>query len=99
VFQVLINKSMLACRDKSIKHLVIGGGVAANGALRERFQLSGSKEGIKVYFPSKALSIDNAAMVAGLGYQLFKKGYRADLNLSANLARPYKSKHLKKGEK
>ncbi len=71
VIDTLINKSILACKLKRAKNLVIGGGVVANGRLREKF-LTEAKM-INCYFPQKSLCLDNAAMVAGLGYQLFKK--------------------------
>jgi len=72
VVDVLIEKSYLACRNNRVKTLLVGGGVAANARLRERlFELEADKA-IKVYFPPKLLCTDNAAMVAGLGYQLYK---------------------------
>jgi len=39
------------------------------------------EQAIKVYFPEQTLCQDNAAMVAGLGYQLYKRGVVSDLNL------------------
>jgi len=80
IINTVIKKSLLACRMKKAKRLVVGGGVAANSRLRKRFYQEAEKEGLKVYFPPPGLCMDNAAMVAGLGYQLFKKGQRADLN-------------------
>jgi N6-L-threonylcarbamoyladenine synthase len=83
VINTLIKKSLLACQIKKVKRLVIGGGVAANNRLRERFCREAADKGIECYFPSKELCMDNAAMVAGLGYQLFRKGYSSDFGLSA----------------
>jgi N6-L-threonylcarbamoyladenine synthase len=85
VIESLVDKALLACRKKRVKHLVLGGGVVANGRLREKFNSSALQAGVKVYFPDKKLCMDNAAMVAGMGYQLFKKGYRAGLDLNAGL--------------
>jgi N6-L-threonylcarbamoyladenine synthase len=82
VINTLIKKSLLACQIKKVKRLVIGGGVAANNRLRERFCREAAQKDIKCYFPSQELCLDNAAMVAGLGYQLFRKGYRSGLGLS-----------------
>ncbi|MCX5710381.1 MAG: tRNA (adenosine(37)-N6)-threonylcarbamoyltransferase complex transferase subunit TsaD [Candidatus Omnitrophica bacterium] len=78
----LIDKSILACKKKKAVSLVVGGGVAANNRLRVRFIEEAGGAGIKCYFPPKPLCMDNAAMVAGLGYQLFKKGLRSDLTLT-----------------
>jgi N6-L-threonylcarbamoyladenine synthase len=72
VINTLIKKSLLACKLKKTNRLVIGGGVAANSRLREKFYAYCSKEGLKCFFPSKELCLDNAAMVAGLGYQLLE---------------------------
>ncbi len=83
--EVLISKSMVACKQKKVKALLVGGGVAANGRLREKLLERGAINNIKIYFPTKELCMDNAAMVAGLGYQLCKKGYRSSLYLSAEL--------------
>ena len=78
----LVRKSFLACRSKRSDRLVVGGGVVANGRLREKFAASGKKSRIKCYFPPRQLCTDNAAMVAGFGYQLFKKGLKSDLRLT-----------------
>ena len=81
----LIKKSLLACKLKKANRLAVGGGVAANNRLRERFYSEGGRNGLDIYFPSKELCMDNAAMVAGLGYQLFRKGYRSGLDLNLDL--------------
>jgi len=70
----LVEKSLSACRKLKIKRLVLGGGVVANSRLREKLSSEARIQGVKVYFPQKALCLDNAAMVAGLGYRVFKKG-------------------------
>lgn len=85
VIETLVEKSLCACKSKKSQRLVIGGGVAVNKRLREKFYQQAKKSRVKVYFPPQELCLDNAAMVAGLGFQLFKKGYRSDLNLSADL--------------
>jgi N6-L-threonylcarbamoyladenine synthase len=86
IIDTLVKKSLLACKLKNATRILIGGGVAVNAKLREKF-LSGAKEAkIACYFPPKEFCLDNAAMVAGLGFCLFKKGLRSDLNLSADLS-------------
>ncbi|MDD5155316.1 MAG: tRNA (adenosine(37)-N6)-threonylcarbamoyltransferase complex transferase subunit TsaD [Candidatus Omnitrophica bacterium] len=82
VIETLVKKSFLALRAKKSRRLVIGGGVAANEKLRVKFCQRAKKEGISIYFPSKELCMDNAAMVAGLGYRLFRKGHLSDLTLN-----------------
>lgn len=85
VINTLIKKSMLACQIKNVSRMVVGGGVAANSKLREKFKQEAKNKGIDCYFPSRGFCMDNAAMVAGLGYHLFKKGERSDLSLNAAL--------------
>jgi N6-L-threonylcarbamoyladenine synthase len=82
VIDTLIKKSLLACKLKKTNRLLIGGGVAANNRLREKFFLETKNSSLKCYFPVKDLCLDNAAMVAGLGYRLFKRGISSNLNLT-----------------
>jgi len=70
----LVDKSIHACRTKRCATLVIGGGVAANSRLREKMTDACGRYKIKTVFPEIRFCMDNAAMVAGLGYWLFKKG-------------------------
>ena len=82
VVRVLVEKSLQACRQKGLKSLVVGGGVAANNYFRSRMEREAKDAGVRVWFPAKGLNLDNAAMVAGLGYQLFKKGRRDNYYLT-----------------
>ncbi len=68
VVKVLVTKALEACRRRKVSTLVVGGGVAANSALRLLLQEQALKVGVKVYFPPMALCLDNAAMIAGLGF-------------------------------
>ncbi len=70
---ILVQKSIQACQKKKIKTLLIGGGVAANSELRQNLTEEAAKHNIRVFFPPMNLCLDNAAMIAGLGYQLLKK--------------------------
>jgi len=68
VVSVLVEKSLKACKKFKVNTLLIGGGVAANSALRRRLAEQAIGSGIDVFFPPMALCLDNAAMIAGLGY-------------------------------
>jgi N6-L-threonylcarbamoyladenine synthase len=83
---VLIMKSLLACKRKNAKQLLIGGGVAANSYLRQRFTVSSKDAGVNCFFPSIGLCVDNAAMVAGLAYFLYNQGARDSLYLNMQLS-------------
>ncbi len=76
VINTLINKSFAACKAKKTSSLLIGGGVVANNRLREKFLEAAIHKNIVCHFPEKQFCMDNAAMVAGFGYQLFKKGLK-----------------------
>ncbi len=68
VVEILVIKSLAACRKLKVRTLLVGGGVAANSALRRHLAAEARKQGVKVHFPKMALCMDNAAMVAGLGF-------------------------------
>ena len=72
VVAVLVEKSLQACRKLKVNTLLIGGGVAANSALRASLQAQAKIQGVDVFFPPMVLCLDNAAMIAGLAYHLAK---------------------------
>lgn len=73
VVGVLVERSIQACREHGIRTLLVGGGVAANSQLRDELGLYAAQSGINVHFPSLPLCLDNAAMIAGMGYHLLKQ--------------------------
>ncbi len=73
VVAVLVEKSLLACRKFKVNTLLIGGGVAANSALRRELQKQAPSQGVDVFFPPMVLCLDNAAMIAGLAYHWYNK--------------------------
>jgi N6-L-threonylcarbamoyladenine synthase len=79
----LVEKAVQACLLKGVKNFVAGGGVVANRRLREVLRKRLNRRGIDTYFPSFKLCQDNAAMVAGLGYQQYRRGIVSNLNLEA----------------
>jgi N6-L-threonylcarbamoyladenine synthase len=66
----------------------VTGGVAANSELRKTFEQRGAQAGVPVFFPSRALSTDNAAMIAAAAYPKFlAKDFAAmDFSAEASLA-------------
>jgi N6-L-threonylcarbamoyladenine synthase len=85
---MLIEKTLMAAQRLGLTRITIGGGVACNKRLREKFHQKVSNA-YQVYYPPREFCLDNAAMVAGLGFHLFKAGYVSDLTLdAAPTARP-----------
>lgn len=82
VVDVLTTKTMRALKDENIETLIVAGGVAANSALRERFETLTKENNIELYIPSLKYCTDNAAMIGAVAYEQFKRGDFADLNLN-----------------
>ena len=67
IVDVLLQKSLAACKATGIDSLVIAGGVAANSRLRAVAEERCAKAGIRLRIPNPVLCTDNGAMVAALG--------------------------------
>ena len=90
-FQATVVKSLTGTMEKlarelNPKTLIVAGGVACNGALREAAEKVGAKLNIPVYFPSKHLSTDNAAMIAAAGYFHLQNGEQSNLRMTADVS-------------
>jgi N6-L-threonylcarbamoyladenine synthase len=79
----LVAKTLHAADEQNVRTIFVTGGVAANSELRQTFEREAGQAGIAVYFPSRKLSTDNAAMIAAAGYPKFVAGDFADAEFSA----------------
>jgi N6-L-threonylcarbamoyladenine synthase len=68
VVDVLVTKLLRAARRAEVDTIVIGGGVAANSALRARVLADADREGLRAVVPSIGLCTDNAAMIAACAF-------------------------------
>ncbi len=84
VVRDLVDRTMLAAQELAVESVLVSGGVAANSQLRATFEERGKSRGIEVFFPSRALSTDNAAMIAAAAYERFRAGILADSSLNAD---------------
>ena len=74
IVDVLLLKSLRACKESGIDSLVIAGGVAANSRLRAVATQRCAAAGIELRIPNPGLCTDNGAMVAALGSLMVSAG-------------------------
>jgi N6-L-threonylcarbamoyladenine synthase len=80
----LVGKTLTAAQQHNAATLLVTGGVAANSELREIFEREAAQQGLAVFFPSRKLSTDNAAMIAAAAYPRFLAGEFAEAEVSAD---------------
>lgn len=88
VIDNLSARTFAAANHVNARTILISGGVAANSELRRTVEAEAARHALDAYFPSRALSTDNAAMIAAAGYPRFLAGERADLTLNAEANLP-----------
>ena len=83
VIDILVQKSMEACRSTGARQFAIAGGVASNTALRQQMAEACMERHIHFHVPPAVYCTDNAAMIASCGYFEWQKGIRHKLSLNA----------------
>jgi N6-L-threonylcarbamoyladenine synthase len=86
VVRTLMEQTMAAAETISAESILVSGGVAANSELRAAFEKRARSSGVEVFFPSRALSTDNAAMIAAAAYSRLRGGTSADSSLNPDPA-------------
>ena len=84
VVRDLVDRTTLAAEELAVESVLVSGGVAANSQLRATFEERAMEKGVDVFFPSRALSTDNAAMIAAAAYEKFRAGVFGDALLNAD---------------
>jgi N6-L-threonylcarbamoyladenine synthase len=74
VVETLVQKTVAAARREGVSTIVLGGGVAANRALRARSVEAAAERGLRVIIPPFRSCTDNAAMIAFAGAQRLARG-------------------------
>ncbi len=87
VVDVLVAKTMRAAEEHAVSVVALGGGVAANGLLRRRFEEEAARLGLESVIPTKVLCTDNGAVIAAVGDFLLSSGVRDDSSLSVSASR------------
>jgi len=88
VVRDLVERTMAGAEECAVETIFVCGGVAANSQLRATFEERARGAGMKTFFPSRALSTDNAAMIAAAAFPRFLQGRYADTSLNAMASMP-----------
>lgn len=91
VTDVLVAKTIRAARATGARSIVLGGGVAANAALRDRLLAEATGLGVPVIIPRPGLCTDNGAMIGAAAARRLAAGERAGLDLDARPSLPLAS--------
>ncbi|MBK7642210.1 MAG: tRNA (adenosine(37)-N6)-threonylcarbamoyltransferase complex transferase subunit TsaD [Planctomycetes bacterium] len=84
VVDALVEECLRTAKREGLSRILVAGGVACNRRLRSEMARRASEQGLEAIFPSPAYCTDNAAMIAGLGYQIFRAGRIEELALDAS---------------
>jgi N6-L-threonylcarbamoyladenine synthase len=84
VAQALTKRAIRCAQDHGFNKIVVGGGVAANSALRAQMTTAAQDANLSIYFPPLKFCTDNAAMIACAGAEHFNLDHRSRLDLGAN---------------
>jgi len=83
IVDVLVEKTIRAAQNNNIDRIVVCGGVAANGRLREKFAIAAEVGKMELFIPPIILCTDNAAMIAAIGEIMLNNGRSDSLDLNA----------------
>lgn len=85
VIDVLVDKTIRACKVYDVKQLIVAGGVAANKGLRDTLKIELAKElpNVTLVVPPISLCGDNAAMIGAAGFVEYQKQHTSDWHLNA----------------
>lgn len=84
----LVAKTVESAKNLGVTTVTAGGGVVANGYLRERLGQECAKAGLKLVLPEKKFCTDNAAMIASEGLNQYLAGNFAPLSINARASIP-----------
>ncbi|MBW6513926.1 MAG: tRNA (adenosine(37)-N6)-threonylcarbamoyltransferase complex transferase subunit TsaD [Candidatus Syntrophosphaera sp.] len=83
IIDPLVNKTLAYAKETGVRTILLGGGVAANSALRAQLAAKASDRGIELHIPSLRLCIDNAAMVGAAAIPKLEASQFSPLDVNA----------------
>jgi N6-L-threonylcarbamoyladenine synthase len=86
VVRDLVERTLAGAEQCGVGTVLVSGGVSANRQLRATF--AARSQGLKIYFPSRDLATDNAAMIAAAAYPRYLRAAFADTTLNAKASMP-----------
>lgn len=84
IVRTLVDKTIAATEETNAGNVTIGGGVAANRALRMELARAAEARALRCFLPARFACTDNGAMIAWAGLQRLRAGERDDLDLDAS---------------
>lgn len=84
IIEILLAKLKFHLAKNPIKHVALGGGVAANSGLRAALLRFGKENNLTIYLPALRFTTDNAAMIGIAAYFKYQEGIFADLSITAS---------------
>lgn len=85
---VLIRKTVEGALETGVRVVTAGGGVAANGYLREHLAAACADAGLRLVLPVRKHCTDNAAMIAAEGLVQYRLGHVSPLSINAEASIP-----------
>lgn len=84
IIEILLYKLRKNIRATGLRRVAVGGGVAANGGLRNALVALGEELGLEVFLPERRFTTDNAAMIAIAGHFKYLAGEFASQSVTAS---------------
>ncbi|CDN11016.1 MAG: tRNA (adenosine(37)-N6)-threonylcarbamoyltransferase complex transferase subunit TsaD [Richelia sp.] len=84
VAQALTKRAIACALDYGLETIAVGGGVAANSALRSHLTAAASKHNLRVIFPPLKFCTDNAAMIGCAAAEHFEQGHTSPMSLGVH---------------